>query len=231
MTKGAPLRWMENRYLQRYLRGRGIEIGALWRRFPASTGARVWYLDRLSPRALEQHYPELRGHIAGLDLLAEAAQLPVRPASLDFLIASHVLEHLPQPLLALRAWYDALAPGGVLLLKVPDKRHTFDAPRSRTTLKHLLEEHDHPDRFDRRAHFADWLQHIGHRDPSAPGFDQAVTDLMQEDYSIHFHVWIDEDLREIINFTRQEWRLKWEPVVFWRAHFYRKETTIVLIKT
>ncbi len=230
MTKGAPLRWLENRYLRRYLRGRGLEIGALWRRFPVPADARVFYADRLGHAALEQHYPELRGQITHVDLLADAVQLPVRPGSLDFLIASHVIEHLPQPLLALRNWYEALAPGGVLLLKVPDKRYTFDAPRSRTPLRHLIDEHDHPERFDRRAHYADWVEHIGRQSPSDPGFDQAVTNLMREDYSIHFHVWIDGDLREIILFTQQQWGLKWKPVVFWPAHFYRKETTILLRK-
>lgn len=230
MTKGAILRWLENRRLQRYLRGRGLEIGALWRKFPVPAQARVWYADRLSHAGLEQHYPELRGQIAPVDLLADAVQLPVRPASLDFLISSHVLEHLPQPLAALRAWYDALAPGGVLLLKVPDKRFTFDAPRTRTTLEHLVEEHDHPERFDRRAHFADWVQHVGHMSPSAPGFDRTVTKLMEEDYSIHYHVWSGDDLREIIVFTQRKWGLEWSPVVFWRAHFFRKETTILLKK-
>ncbi len=61
-----------------------------------------------------------------------------------------------------------------------------------------------------------------------PGFDQAVQDLMDQEYSIHFHVWIDQDVREMVDFTRQTWRLEWEPVVFWGAHFYRKETTILL---
>ncbi len=231
MTKGAILRWLENRCLQRYLRGRGLEIGALWRKFPVPSTARVWYADRLSHDGLAQHYPELAGQIAPVDLLADAVELPVRPASLDFLIASHVLEHLPQPLSALRAWYDAIAPGGVLLLKVPDKRFTFDATRARTTLAHLVEERDHPESFDRRAHFADWVEHVGHQRPSDTGFDQAVTNLMEEDYSIHFHVWTSDDLREIISLTREKWGLKWRPVVFWRAYFFRKETTILLLKS
>jgi len=34
MGKGAPLRWIENRCLGRHLHGGGIEIGALWCRFP-----------------------------------------------------------------------------------------------------------------------------------------------------------------------------------------------------
>lgn len=154
----------------------------------------------------------------------------MRPASLDFLVVSHVLEHLPFPLMALRSWYEALAPGGVLLLKVPDKRYTFDVHRARTPLAHLLDEHDNPERFDNRAHYADWVEKVGGHNSLAPGFEEAIQDLIAQNYSIHFHAWIDEDVREIVNFTRQTWRLEWEPVVFWGARFYRKETTVLLMR-
>ncbi|MFZ3340588.1 MAG: methyltransferase domain-containing protein [Terriglobales bacterium] len=230
MERRAPLTWLENAYLQRYFHGRGIELGALWRRFPLPRRARVWYLDRLSRAELGEHYPELKGRLLRPDLLAEAAELPVRSGSLDFLIASHVLEHMPFPLRALRAWYEALAPGGALLLKIPDKRYTFDARRERTPLQHLIAENDDGQAFDRRAHYADWVANVGNQSADSPGFDDAVQDLMQRDYSIHFHVWIDSDICEIIDFTRREWRLDWEPAVFWGAHFYRKETMVVLVR-
>ncbi len=228
MERGAPLRWLENRVLRRHLHGRGIEIGALWRRFPVPPGARVWYVDRLSGDALAEHYPELKGRILPCDLVADAAELPVAPASLDFLIASHLLEHLRFPLAALRAWYDALAPGGVLLLKVPDKRYTFDTRRRRTSLAHLLEEHSEQSRFDARAHYRDWVEHVGARSPESPEFEREVGDLMRRNYSIHFHVWTDGDVREMLEFTRDSWKFEWAPVVFWGAHCYRKETAVVL---
>jgi len=206
-----------------------MEIGALWRRFPVSRGARVWYVDRSDGEDLNQHYPELSGSALRPNLLADAAQLPVRPGGLDFLIVSHVLEHLRFPLQALRSWYQTLAPGGALLLKVPDKRYSFDNQRARTSLTHLIEEHERPDRFDNRSHYADWLHFVGKgQDPDAPAFEDAVRDLVNQDYSIHFHVWIDEDIREIVEFTRQAWGFDWKPEVFWRARIYRKEITAVL---
>jgi SAM-dependent methyltransferase len=228
MERAALLRWLENRSLRRHLHGRGIEIGALWRRFPVPRQARVWYVDRLGEAALTEQYPELKGRILPCDVVADAARLPVAPASLDFLIASHLLEHLPFPLAALRAWYDVLAPGGVLLLKIPDQRYTFDAGRDRTPLRHLLEEHNQPERFDARAHYSDWVEHVGGRTPGSPEFEREVGDLMRRDYSIHFHVWTDADVREMVAFTRDEWKLDWEAVVFWGARFYRKETTVLL---
>lgn len=230
MGKGALLRWAENRRLQRYLKGRGIEIGALWRRFPLPERAHAWYVDHLDTSGLEEHYPELRGQILAPDLIAEATRLPVSPGSLDFVIASHVLEHLPFPLQALRAWYDVLAPGGVLLLRVPDKRYTFDKSRTRTPLARLVHEYDDPSSFRARDHFGDWVRHIGGFRPGTPEFESNLDDLMRRDYSIHIHVWIDEDLREIVDFTRDKWHLQWEPVVFWGGRIYRKETTVLLVR-
>ena len=230
MGKGAPLRWIENRCLARHLHGRGIEIGALWRRFPAPRQVRVWYVDRWSLDGLERQYPDLKGKIVRPDLLAEATQLPFPAASLDFLIASHVFEHLPFPLMALRLWYEALAPGGALLLKIPDKRYTFDVKRSRTPLAHLLAEYEHPDSFDWPSHYADWVENVDGRKPSESEIGQAVCDLKTAKINIHYHSWIDADVREIIDFTRQIWKFDWQPVIFWNAHFYRKETVLLLVR-
>ncbi len=231
MKPSALLRALENRHLRRYLTGtRGMEIGALWRRFPVASDARVWHVDRLSGAQLDQHYPELNGRVIQPDLVADAMQLPVAPASLDFLIASHVLEHLPFPLAALRSWYQALAPGGALLLKVPDKRYTFDANRSRTPLARLADEYRCPEMLNVRAHYSDWSEKVGGKSPGTPEFESDVDELMRLNYSIHFNVWTDEDVWEIIEFTRKEWRLEWRPAIFWRSRFYRKEVTAVLVR-
>jgi SAM-dependent methyltransferase len=188
-------------------------------------------MDRSSHDHLRQHYAEITKTIVKPDLLGDATQFPFARRSLDLIIVRHVLEHLPLPLDAMRAWYEALAPRGLLLLQVPDKRYTFDARRARTSLDHLLKEHKNPEKFNSWDHYADWVENVGNQKPGTAAFDQAVQDLMDKKYSIHFHVWTDEDLREIVDFTRISWQLAWEPVVFWRAHFFRKETTILLVRS
>lgn len=230
MERGAVLRILENRVLRRYLRGSGIEIGALWRRFPTSARARVWYVDRMTRATLEEHYPELKGRILEPNLVADATRLPVARASLNFLIASHVLEHLPFPLAALEAWYEALAPGGALLLKVPDKRYTFDAKRLRTPLARLVDEYRRPEALNFRAHYSDWSEKVGGMSPGTQEFERDVDTLMRQEYSIHFNVWTDNDVLEIIDFTRNKLGLRWRPDVFWGARFYRKEVTVVLLR-
>jgi hypothetical protein len=49
-------------------------------------------------------------------------------------------------------------------------------------------------------------------------------------FNIHYQVWIDEDLLEIVEFTRHEWGLDWKPLVFLKAHFYRKEASVLLAR-
>jgi SAM-dependent methyltransferase len=230
MGKGAPLRWIENRRLAHYLHGCGIEIGALWRRFPVPPRAKVWYVDRAGLKGLEEQYPEVEGKIVRPDLVAEATQLPFASASLDFVIASHVLEHLPFPLVALRGWYEVLAPEGVLLLKVPDKRYTFDVRRCRTPLDHLVTEHEHPELFDWQGHYAEFVENVHGRKPDETELRQAALDLKAAKFNIHYHSWIDADVREIVDYTRQVWHFNWQAVIFWNAHFYRKETVVLLLR-
>jgi predicted SAM-dependent methyltransferase len=228
MGKGAPLRWVENRLLARHLRGCGIEIGALWRKFPAPGRARVYYVDRISEADLQQHYAEVSQPIFAPDVVADATALPFAPGTIDFVIASHVLEHLPFPLDALHHWHDVLRPGGVLLLKIPDKRYTFDRKRERTPLQHLIGEEANPATFDKRAHFEDWVEHVIGRARGTPEFDAQLSQLLEADYSIHYHAWTDEDIGQIADYTRNTMHLDWRPVVFWGAHFYRKECVLML---
>jgi len=228
MGKGAPLRWLENRFLARHLRGRGIEIGALWRKFPVPPEAVVYYVDRLPNEDLRQHYAEVSTPVVNPDVVADAMQLPFAPRSVDFVIASHVLEHLPFPLAALRHWYDVLRPRGVLLLKIPDKRYTFDAKRARTSLEHLIAEEEDSGGFDKGAHFEDWVEHVVGCRRGTAEFEQQLTQLLQSDYSIHYHVWVHEDIRDIVEYTRSVMHLQWRPIVFWNAHVYRKECVVMM---
>ncbi len=228
MGKGTALRWVENKLLAQHLRGRGIEIGALWRKFPAPGRARVYYVDRISEADLQQHYAEVSSPIFAPDVVADGVHLPFAPGTLDFVIASHVLEHLPFPLAALRHWHNVLRPGGVLLLKIPDKRYTFDHRRERTPLQHLIDEEARPATFDKRAHFADWVEHVIGRARGTPEFEAQLSQLLEADYSIHYHAWTDEDIHEIADYTRNTMHLAWQPVVLWKAHFYRKECVLLL---
>jgi SAM-dependent methyltransferase len=59
----------------------------------------------------------------------------------DWIVASHVIEHVPDMIGFINECADILAEGGVLSLVVPDKRRTFDIYRPLTGLGGLIDAH------------------------------------------------------------------------------------------
>lgn len=79
-----------------------------------------------------------RNRPAGIQYIAEASDLGrFSSASYDFVLASHVLEHIANPIQALSEWKRLLKDRGLLVLILPDKHRTFDHRRPVTTLEHL----------------------------------------------------------------------------------------------
>jgi len=178
----------------RELRGHGIEIGALGSPFRVTAEAMVTYVDRFSAQELREHNPGVPPErLVAPDLVSDATLLAEIPdASQDFVIASHVLEHLDDPVRALFTWRRVLRPGGQLLLVVPDARFTFDRGRALTTLEHLLWDAAHPGTVEK--HESD-LQHVAEFEATAePRLtrEQALARaraVLAESYDSHFHVW------------------------------------------
>jgi hypothetical protein len=106
----------------------GVEIGAF--RYPVP-GLKPFYVDCFTEFGHEAVFADYYGH---------AGFLPFRDNSLDYVVASHVIEHVANPVAALAEWYRVLRPGGLIYLVVPDRRYTFDQPRPLTTVEHLIED-------------------------------------------------------------------------------------------
>jgi predicted SAM-dependent methyltransferase len=159
---------------------------------------------------LERHYPELRGEsLVAVDIIDDGEHLTRLPdGSEDFVIANHFLEHCQDPLQALQSMFRVLRPGGVLYLAVPDKRFTFDVDRPVTPLEHVLEDHRAgPDR-SRREHFEEWARLVDHVDEAE--IEHRVTRLLEVDYSIHFHVWEQSDVFDLLQLARREVGLEFD---------------------
>lgn len=79
---------------------------------------------------------------AGQVYLADVVDLKIfQNHEYDFIVASHVLEHLVNPLLALKEITRILKPNGFCLLILPDKQFTFDHHRPTTTFQELLQHY------------------------------------------------------------------------------------------
>lgn len=188
------------RLAERYLRGDGIEVGALHQPLATPCGTRVRYVDRYDVAGLRQHYPELRGRaLTPVDILDDGETLASLPdASVDFVIANHFIEHTQSPLTTLRNHLRVLRPGGILYLAVPDKRRTFDVGRDVTSLEHILRDLEDGPAWSREQHFREWSQHV----EKAINVEARAAKLMADDYSIHFHVWTADAFEELLAHAR-----------------------------
>ena len=86
--------------------------------------------DALDYEYYEQMQRETCGAVATIDLAADAACLPLAESSVDFVLHSHVWEHLPNPLHALDEWVRVVRSGGFIFAIVP-KRDADPNDRSR----------------------------------------------------------------------------------------------------
>ena len=180
---------------RRYLFGEGIEIGPMTMPLRVPRGVAVRYVDRLSrddllrlegPALIQNELdPSL---IPEIDVLDEADRLAAfADDCVDFVVANHVIEHLPDPLVALEQMLRITRPGGVLLLILPDARHTFDADRPRTTVEHVLRDREEGPEVSRLEHYEEWARLIDHA--SGDDVRQRVEEYAASDARHHFHVW------------------------------------------
>jgi SAM-dependent methyltransferase len=64
----------------------------------------------------------------------------IKSETYDFLLSSHSLEHIANPIKALKEWLRVLKKGGALVVILPDNKYTFDCKRPITKFEHLLQD-------------------------------------------------------------------------------------------
>jgi SAM-dependent methyltransferase len=124
-------------------------------------------------------------------ILDGSSLAPLDSSSYDFVLSSHVIEHMANPLLGLSEWLRVLKPAGQFVIVVPHKDGTFDHLRPVTSFDHLLSDLErHVDESD-MTHLEEILElHDLSRDPEAGGFDafrlRALNNLNNR--GLHHHV-------------------------------------------
>jgi SAM-dependent methyltransferase len=212
---------------RRFVKGSGIEIGALHNPLRVPRSVDVRYVDRMTVPELREHYPELeRERLVEVDVIDDGERLDsIADGSQDFVVANHFLEHSQDPVGALGNMFRVLRVGGILYLALPDKRFTFDSKRPPTPLEHVLADHRDGPEGSRRSHYEEWARLVdGVPETEVQGH---VESLLDRDYSIHFHVWTQADALELVAALRRELGLAFDLEVAVRNG---KENVFVLRK-
>lgn len=114
-------------------KGLGLEVGPCHDPVAAkSDGYNVHIVDHLPTAELRNKY---KGHGLDVERIEEVdfvwngeplEDLLGADTCYDWIIASHVIEHVPDPISFIRSCQRVLKPGGILSLAIPDKRYCFD---------------------------------------------------------------------------------------------------------
>jgi SAM-dependent methyltransferase len=205
--------------LSRHLSGTGIELGPGSQPFPLPhPGTTVRYVDRWPPDEQRTLFSEVDEepftwpHLI-CDLNAEGLQM-LRDGSQDFVIASHVLEHVANPIKLFDEIHRVLRPGGVAVVLLPDMRCTFDRTRPPTTLDHLIAEYEAGVTEVDDEHVREFIEHT---DPAYrelvvdadPADRKAIFDLHRK-RSIHVHCWDSTSFQPVIDHVICSLGHRWE---------------------
>jgi SAM-dependent methyltransferase len=185
--------------IQQWLAGlnRGIEIGAFDCPLPLHDPV---YVDI---------FTEFAGQPCRVDVLADSVRLPFGDSALGYVAASHVLEHIANPLAALLEWTRVTRNGGRLYLVIPDRNHTWEHRREPVSVPHLLDDYRsgrtqsdgiHVDEF---VNTLDW-EAFSPQEPSAEArehYRRILKLAISEgnDINIHFHAFEPQMFASVVD--------------------------------
>lgn len=138
--------------------GRGLEVGPLDKPLVTTAEGDVRYVDVHDREGLLRHYagdpgvsadaiPEIDFHLIQADGRTRSlVEATAGGAPFDWVVASHVVEHVPDVIGWLAELAEVVVDDGVLVLAVPDRRFCFDAHRPATTVGQMIAAHRAGDR-------------------------------------------------------------------------------------
>lgn len=178
---------------KKYLKGRGLEIGAFHAPTPLADGCEADYLDQMSIDDIKTRFPKYEDYYCVYPNIIENGELliSIEDNKYDFLIANHMLEHTENVFKTIQNHLRVLKKGGILYYAVPDKRFTFDKNRKLTTYEHLKAEYLYGSENYRYEHFLDFVTNVQNVKEEKEA-SKVAKKLSEEGLDTHFHVWTSE---------------------------------------
>jgi SAM-dependent methyltransferase len=186
-----------------FLRGTGVEVGAGNRPWPIPDHVTCCYGDIRDHGALQRHFKD--EGVTGGEFVDAQTFVGIESEVFDFVLSAHVIEHLPDPIGAIRSALRVIKPGGVVLLSVPDMRYTTDRLRPVTSLDHLRRDAEDGGLGTQRQAYEEHVRfvHPLQREPiPEEEIDFHIDRLIAAKMDIHWHAWTAETFAGLLGETR-----------------------------
>ena len=187
-----------------FVRGRGIEVGAGPRPFPIPKNATCHYGDIRDAQDLKAYFNSADSpHSAQIDAQTLGG---IPDLTYDFVISAHVVEHLEDPLGAIRNAVRVLRRGGIFILVVPDRRFTFDQGRPPTPLAHVIADLLDGGTGTRHEAYCEHLRFLHPQWMAAlpeSEIEPEARRMAERRADTHFHCWDTDEFRELLDYTAQ----------------------------
>jgi len=138
----------------------------------------------------------------GRNYITDGSNLSQFPnAAYDFVLSCHNLEHIANPIKALKEWIRVTKPGGAIILVLPDRHRTFDHRRPPTPVSHMLDDYARNVTEDDATHLGEILaKHDLRKDPAAgtwENFRQRSLNNLQL-RCLHHHVFDTDNIQQLL---------------------------------
>lgn len=147
------------------LQGHGLEIGALHEPTELPAGCTVSYFDVVDAATAARNFPEIdAARLVAVEFIGDLDHDGLQQFGenrFDFVILSHVLEHVANPIKVVAEVFRITRPGGLVVIAVPDKDFTFDRPRALTSFEHVWNDYVTGVRENADDHYLDFLRFVG----------------------------------------------------------------------
>ncbi len=186
----------------RLLKGTGLEIGALHQPAPVPAAAVVHYFDAVPETEAARLFPELDPrqivHVDYFGDLDRDGLAQFAGGTFDFVIINHVLEHLSNPVKAVREVFRIIRPGGCAVIAIPDKRYTYDRLRAETSFEHLWDDYLNATQENSDEHYLDFLRSAGAHVFAEPASSLPHHIKRCRERREHAHVWTSASFRDFL---------------------------------
>jgi SAM-dependent methyltransferase len=146
-----------------------------------------------------------KNHGPGFQYILDATELKeINSGEYEFIISSHVIEHIANPIKALYEWIRVLKEEGILIVIIPHKDGTFDHKRKITDLSHLISDYNSNIKENDLSHLEEILKyHDLRRDKEAGSFEnfKKRSEKNFENRSLHHHVFNTYSAIKLIDYV------------------------------